>query len=305
MMDTEVAQKLKLKVADIVLETSCEQPQIRLKLDGPHSRFLVEEGHAEVQLRVHYGHIPYFTPEELGEQVFDSGSHWSLYQNDGQYVIPFISPATGPVPYRVAVFTSEFQDGALFVRPYRDLPDLKAIGNEPVLIDPFEYPLDELLMVNLLGRGRGVNFHGCAVKMDERGLLFCGTSGAGKSTIANLWKAHQVGILSDDRLIVRRQEGTFFVHGTPWHGDAHTSLNDKAPLSKVFFLKQARENRITLLPKSEAAARLLVVSFPTFYYPQGMAFTLGLIQELVEKVPCYELGFTPDQRALDMVLRDE
>jgi len=36
-----------------------------------------------------------------------------------------------------------------------------------------------------------------------------------------------------------------------------------------------------------------------------MAFTLGLIQELVEKVPCYELGFTPDQRALDMVLRDE
>ncbi len=304
-MDTEIVQKLKLKVADIVLETSCEQAQVGLKLDEPHSRFRVEEGHPEVNLRLHYGHVPYFTQEELGEQVFDSGSHWSLYQNDGQYVIPLLSPATGPVPYRVAVFTSEFQDGALFVRPYRDMPDLKEIGDEPVLIDPFEYPLDELLMVNLLGRGRGIKLHGCAVKMGERGLLFCGTSGAGKSTIANLWKARQVGILSDDRLIVRQQDGTFFVHGTPWHSDARTSLNEKAPLRKVFFLKQARDNSITLLPKSNAAARLLVVSFPTFYYPQGMVFTLGLIQELVDKVPCYELGFTPDQRALDMVLRDE
>jgi len=42
--------------------------------------------------------------------------------------------------------------------------------------------------------------------------------------------------------------------------------------------------------------------FPYFYHMTGMKYTLEFITDFAQTVPCYELQFTPDQRAIDEVL---
>ena len=76
-------------------------------------------------------------------------------------------------------------------------------------VAPLEYPLDELLIMHRLTQERAIELHGCGiVRADGTGNLFVGHSGAGKSTTTRLWTEREdVEILSDDRIIVRRDEG--------------------------------------------------------------------------------------------------
>jgi hypothetical protein len=75
-------------------------------------------------------------------------------------------------------------------------------------VSPLEYPLDELLIMHRLTQEKAIELHGSGiVRADGMGNLFVGHSGAGKSTTTRLWTEREdVEVLSDDRIIVRRDE---------------------------------------------------------------------------------------------------
>jgi hypothetical protein len=302
-MNTQLARQLKLKVADIIIEARCADPDTGLVISSPPSQsFLVMDGQPDCILNVHYGSFPDIV---LERQLFNSGDGpWALYSSGKKIVFQQLYGHGQPHPYRMTVFEPEFDRGELFIRPNYQLLDVThplPPEKEKISLDPFLYPLDEWLIVNLLSQGRGLHIHALGVVHEGQGLVFCGFSGAGKSTLAELWKKHPVRILSDDRIALRKQDGRMWVYGTPWHGDARISLPEKAPLKVLYFITHGQENRILPLNINEVAIRLLVRCFPTFYRQQGMEYALSFITELAQEVPCYELQFTPDQRAVDVV----
>jgi hypothetical protein len=129
-----------------------------------------------------------------------------------------------------------------------------------------------------------------------KGILFVGHSGAGKSTMARLWRGGaNVPILSDDRIIVRKKEGVFWMYGTPWHGEGEFASPSGCPVDAIYFLKHARENKVAKTGEIEAASKLLTCSFPPLWDERGMKFTLDFLSELSKGVPCRELGFLPDE----------
>jgi len=75
--------------------------------------------------------------------------------------------------------------------------------------NPLEYPLDELLIMHRLTQEKAIELHGTGiVRANGDANLFVGHSGAGKSTTTRLWTSvEDVEVLSDDRIIVRRDEG--------------------------------------------------------------------------------------------------
>ncbi len=266
-----------------------------------HRSFITSEGDPHCVVNVHYGQVP---DVDLGPQVFHSGGQWSLHSRDGMYQVPITSPVWGPRPYRLAIFDHSFRTGDLYVdnSTYPGMELTQGItdpGGKGTLIDPLVYPLDEVLVVNLLAREGGINIHACGVELDGWGLAFTGTSGTGKSTTARIWQKRGVTILSDDRLILRKKHYGYWVYGTPWHGEAALSCAHGVPLERLYFLVQARENCARKISQSEAAARLLVRCFPTFYDSQGMESTLRTIGEVCRTVPTYELGFVPNESLLD------
>jgi hypothetical protein len=299
----ESIKALKLSIAGIVVEFVADA-SLRLAIPDPHNRFVVTTGIPELALRVHYGQLPELN---LEEKIFDSGGVWSLYRSGSRYVIILTSYLFGPSPYEMAVINPEFNRGDIYIRPVSDPRRTVNLSNalsesEPTIIDPTGYPLDEVLMVSLLSRGHGVELHGCGVVLVGRGVLFSGVSGAGKSTLADLWKKRpDVPILSDDRIVVRRIDGRFWMFGTPWHGDAKTALPRGVPLERVFYIKHSPENYNAPLKTSEVVSRLFVRCFPTFWDQAGILFTLGLLGKIAEAIPCSELGFVPNDSVLDFV----
>ncbi|MGH9443506.1 MAG: hypothetical protein ACRD16_14660 [Thermoanaerobaculia bacterium] len=232
--------------------------------------------------------------QQHGDRVFESGGPWNLYREGDRLSFRVFSSLLGPEPYEVARVTSDFRSGDLLLRP--------SAFAEGVPVDPLQFPLDELLVIHLLGTGLGVEVHACGIIENDRGVLFCGQSGDGKTTTARLWeRVPGARILSDDRIILRREEGQFWIYGTPWHGEAMFAENARAPLSAVFVLDRGDTNRAVPLEPQDAIALLLARSFVPFHDAGAIGFTLRFLEELVSSVPVYRLAFVPDASATGFV----
>ncbi len=227
-----------------------------------------------------------------GTPAFDSGQGWRLYRQSGSPVLWVRSPDRDP--YLAGFFSPDFRYGEIFTSESTTEPGK--------LIFPLGYPMGGLLMTNLLGTGLGIMLHSCGVIDGENGMVFAGISGNGKSTTARLWDGLPgVRVVNDDHTIVRKLNGQFRVYGTPWHGEGGIALAADAPLKALFILKHAPQNQAVRLSASQAAAALLVRTFAPLWSADGMAFTLQLLEELCQAVPCYELGFLPDGSAVEYV----
>ena len=279
-----------LQIGGITIALRCTDDRVRWQWSPAVQRFLVPPQQPEVDLTV-----AVLDPSriETGELLFDSGAVWRMYRQDAGYRIDCYSEAFGAGPYKVARLDPSFTRGTILIRP--DVLSLE--------LAPLDYPRDELIMVNLLGRNRGVELHSCGV-IDEagRGHLFVGMSGAGKSTTAHLWEGSSRGVVSDDRVIVREQDGVMWMYGTPWHGEAELSLAMRAPLTDVYLLVQAADNAIRTISSAAAVARLFGCSFPPFYDAPSIHYTLRFLERLVNAVPVRELRFTRDHSVVELVL---
>lgn len=197
---------------------------------------------------------------------------------------------------------------------YHDYPELKRTlsipdeGESALLSfsgsnrDPFLGPALELLTITRLARGAGAILHGCGISREGRGVVFAGESGAGKSTLSRLWAQKKgVELLSDDRVIVRRQNGLFRLYGTPWHGDAAFAAPGGVPLERIFFIRHGDRNATRAQAKASSVRDLLKCSFPPLWDAAGMSLTLEFFDELTSAVPCAELAFVPDSSALSFI----
>jgi hypothetical protein len=248
--------------------------------------FLTDDAPQAV-VRVHSGALP---EVDLGEPVFESGGVWSLYRSLGKHLVLLRAPGPQAPPYGLAVFEPDFCSGDIYLQ------------DGDVEWRMLSYPLDEVLMIHLLARGRGVLLHAFGIREGGGGTLFAGVSGAGKSTLATLWEGQEgVPLLSDDRVVVRQRDDRFWAYGTPWCGDARAASPGGAPLERIFIIRQGSANRAVRLRPMDAASALLVRSFPTFWDAEGMAFTLDFLGRLSQSVPCYLLDFVPDASVVDYV----
>ncbi len=136
-----------------------------------------------------------------GCRLFDSGSLWKLYQRADGFQFDFEVLRLCEHPYRRLWVDSSFRNATLQMSE-------EGFAKIPYDPEPLEYPLDELLIMHRLTQEKAIELHGCGIVRDGIGNLFVGHSGAGKSTTTRLWTTREdVEVLSDDRIIVRRDEG--------------------------------------------------------------------------------------------------
>jgi hypothetical protein len=137
-----------------------------------------------------------------GRPLFDSGSVWQLYEDGAGFQFDFSAPTMGTALYKRLFVDGQFRRARLQM-------NAESFVGARHTIAPLEYPLDELLIMHRLTQEKAIELHSCGiVRLDGTGNLFVGHSGAGKSTTTRLWTAREdVEVLSDDRIIVRRDEG--------------------------------------------------------------------------------------------------
>ncbi|HUO84536.1 MAG TPA: hypothetical protein VM534_05405 [Thermoanaerobaculia bacterium] len=259
-----------------------------LEVTGATRRFVVEEPAAiDCRIRARWGAVE----PAPGPPRFDSGGVWKVYDEGDGLRFDFHSATFGTIPYKSARFDAGFQRGEVtFHSPYFQ-PD------QPLY--PLEYPLDEILATQLLGRTGGIELHAAGiVDTDGEGWLFAAQSGGGKTTMSRLWLAAGGAVLSDDRIIVRESGGSIRMFGTPWHGEAELSVASSAPLRGIFLLHHGSENRCVRVVAPTSLAELLTRAFPPLWDRSSVDAALAFLDRLTEAVPVLDLWFHPDQETV-------
>jgi hypothetical protein len=169
------------------------------------------------------------------------------------------------------------------------------------------YDFLQVLLINYFAlKNKGIFTHSVGIKdLDGKGLLFTGKSGCGKSSTARIWhKQSRAMVLNDDRIIVRKHQGKFFIYGSPWHGEFSDYLDSRiesAPLEKILFIHHAPKNTVRQISKKEAFVLLYPALFPTFWDKKCLENITSFCQDLIKNIPCYSLGFVNDRRVIRFV----
>jgi hypothetical protein len=289
-MSSPLAASEIIRIANISIGVRYADESLRRPLPEAVSRFTVEARQADLMICVEAMATPL---PPTGHLLFDSGSVWRAYDDRGGFRIDCSSELLGEEPYKAAFFDRDFREGRILVRRDAFTESMHAL----------DYPLDEVIVAHLLGRGRGVELHGCGIiDGDGRGQLFVGQSGAGKTTTARVWLSEgDYDIVSDDRVIVRRINGQWRMFGTPWHGEAELSSPLSAPLGAIHLLVQASHTELVSLPPAQAAAALFGCTFPPFYDADALGYTLQCLEQIVRDLPVRALRFRPDRSVIDCI----
>jgi hypothetical protein len=273
-----------LRLGGIAVAIECDDPSIDFRVAGAERLFVTEDA-ATPDLTVAVRSLEKYEPPR-GERLFDSGLVWSLHRDGDALRIECRSPLFGPTPYKMAVIDEDFRHADVLVTRGAN---------------PLEFPLGELLFNALLTRCGGIELHACGIIDNGQGLVFIGNSGHGKTTTARLWQTSSgVEVVSDDRVILRPHDGTWWMYGTPWHGDAEICSPSRAPLSHIFTLAKG-SNIVTPLSPAEAAARLLTCAFPPFHDAEGMRTVAGIAAALATEVPMARFSFLNEPSAVDFI----
>lgn len=289
-----------LNVARVHFAIHCDSPIRIFEAESAYEPFLFTKGE-ELSISDILAHV------ELGEmpdikritKVFESGPSWSLLKDGNHFIITKIPPNA---PHEAPFWVARFDAGVNRVDIYLSDKMIRSTDSGILVENPVRYPLDQLLLMYYLARRQGVLLHSAGLNLDGKGFIFPGKSGAGKSTISGLMLSHADSeIYSDDRMIVRKVDGSFRAYGTPWPGDAGIALNKSTPLSGILFIKHAQENRIIELTSQQAFERLLPVASIPWYDPETMNPILTFCEDLVTNIPAYDLHFRPDEGVVKLL----
>lgn len=230
--------------------------------------------------------------------MFSSGNSWTIFKNKCIYCIVLHSYDSSGKPLWIAEFNSRINHVTVYLgETFIDREESENIK----VVNPICFPLDQILVMYYLAKRYGILIHSAGGCFENKGYIFPGKSGAGKTTLSReFMEKNKHEVYSDDRIIVRKIENTFNMFGTPWPGDARIAKNKSAILKGMFFLSQASENRIEEISPQDAAERLMpVVSIP-WYDREVVPHMLDFCDELVSSIPAYVLHFKPGPEVVDL-----
>ena len=179
-------------------------------------------------------------------------------------------------------------------------------GNSPLgrPLNPLAYPLGPLILLNKLGQKGEFFLHASGVKCaKDEGLVFCGNSGSGKSTMARIWLKNRSGtVLNDDRIIVRRSQGRFIAYGCPWYLKSKKLVShEKLEIRKLFFLRHSKHNYVKPIEKKAAFWKLIRQAYFPVWDKEAASKSISFIQDLSQELRCFELGFRPTPEIIDFI----
>ena len=164
---------------------------------------------------------------------------------------------------------------------------------------PLTYPMGPIIMHYMTLKSDAVMIHASCAYDGEKGRIFTGFSGTGKSTMAKIWQKKKHQIINDDRLIIRRENGEFFVYNTPMY---YIDIPKRAPLHSIFIISHSSTNKIENLQGAMALSKTMAFCIQNNFDKQFIQNRLDFLNKLIEKVDVYDLGFVPNNDIIDFII---
>ena len=168
---------------------------------------------------------------------------------------------------------------------------------DPIAIDTFLRVAYSLALLE----SRALLVHAASLACDGVAWVFPGPSGSGKTTLTRL--SPEATLLGDEIAIVRLAEDERpRCHGSPFWGElGEPGCNAAVPVRAIHFLRHADRHTVTPLGRRRALAALLPNVLFFAAEPGLVARVLDVAAALVERVPCFTLGFRPEASVWDAI----
>ncbi len=169
--------------------------------------------------------------------------------------------------------------------------------------DNKRFGLNNALMIAFAFAGANCNIvlmHASVTISGEKGFLFLGKSGTGKSTHSSLWLRHipDCELLNDDNPALRLQaDGSVTVYGTPWSGKTPCYRNLSVPVDAIVSLEQFSENVICKENKIKGFADILSSCSTMIWDRNSYTAILDTATDIAARVPVFHLKCRPDEEA--------
>lgn len=161
-------------------------------------------------------------------------------------------------------------------------------------------PLDEVLI-----HWDRMIIHAALVNTAYGGILFCGPSGIGKSTQADLWnKFENSKIINGDRPIVGKCDEIWMAYGSPYAGSSGYFINERTRIATIVILEQANSSKIRRLGQAESVRRLFSNTVMNSWNREATNRVCDLLLSLSREIPIYHLACTPDKSAVEILKRE-
>ena len=271
---------------------------------APSERFLrniTQKKGEDILIRVHTGilildekaervfHAPYV--EEInGVLIQNRADFWSVWKYRSDLFITTIFPLSASEKKATLKFSLTSTEWDLWVE-----------GADSA-IDPFEYPLDGLILYYLTVINGDILIHASGIVNNGKGYLFSGISGKGKSTMAKLWENSGAKVIHDDRLVLRNTGTGYRMYNTPVYN------NDEprdAPLNKIFIIEHGTTNKIIPVKGATAISLIMANCIQHHWGSEIIARLLGSVSIMSGVVPTAQLSFRPDRHVIDHILENE
>ena len=289
-----------LNIADYNIRFISTGPETDLFIKKKYSHFYSCSGNPDIKVRVHSGilkpeekavrvfHAPYIKETE-NEKVKISDEFWTVYKNKNDILIETILP-----------LGKKNRKASLRMNAGEDEWDLYISGADKKK-DPLEYPLDGLMLYYLTVRCGDIFIHGSGVYINNRGYLFAGVSGKGKTTIAQLWDKAGAMVIHDDRLIIRNINDRFVMYNTPVYNN---ETQRSSPVDKIFLIDHGTANKIIPTGKSEALSLVMANCIQHLWDPSIIESLTEALDKLTSKTSIDRLFFKPDNSVVSYILEE-
>lgn len=146
--------------------------------------------------------------------------------------------------------------------------------------------------------------HGTGLRIRNKGYLFLGRSGAGKSTVARLAGKHAV--LSDDGIIAGRGRGSWCVSPAPLiqtTGSLKNKHSASYKLSGIYFLRQASHTTLKRIAPAKALSEILKYYVHFFRYCDIITSEkiFNISRAFAGKMSCYRMDFRKNKKYLNLL----
>jgi serine kinase of HPr protein (carbohydrate metabolism regulator) len=163
------------------------------------------------------------------------------------------------------------------------------------IIRPLLYPWGIVSMMEAALYYKQFFIHAAGLNWQKKGILICGFSGAGKTTLSGLLAQEGAQLLNDDRMLINTENLT--MHN-------HPMLYEQNPmegnLNALFFIRHG-ENEIRKLSKQEAALHI----FSEIIFPQkNLVINKELLQlsiKVAVKINVWQFSFRPNKSAVELL----
>jgi len=167
---------------------------------------------------------------------------------------------------------------------------------------PLTYPFGPLMMLYLADKTNCIMMHASCIFDGEKGRVFTGFSGNGKSTISKLWADAGSLVINDDRLIIRKHKTGYYAYNTPMY---YQDEPKRTALDAIYLIGHSPLNKVHKVSRSTAITRVLAFCIQNNFDQKLINNRLNFIDELCNSIPVFDLGFVPDSSVVNFIVENE